>query len=332
MSREETPVGKRATELCKQFPETPSRTLAKKLAAEFKPVVTIEQARNLIRVKRGTKGKSVRTGRKKVAYKKRKAGWKPEAPPSLAEKWEPYILPGSRVLVISDLHVPYHDKAAIDSAIEYGKKLKPDTVLINGDFGDWYSLSKWQKDPRKRDLKQEIDIQRECMRFIRQSFPKTQIVFKNGNHEDRWDVYVWNHAPEICELEQVRLDVILGFAEFGIDWVTEERPIMVGKLPIFHGHELPKGMTNPVNMARGAFLRTVHTLLVAHGHRTSGHAEPDLWHEEIFCWSIGCLCDLRPKYARINKWNHGFAFVERSGKEFDVRNFRISRDGVVRSS
>jgi hypothetical protein len=86
-------------------------------------------------------------------------------------------------------------------------------------------------------------------------------------------------------------------------------------------------------MARGAFLRTLSTILVGHGHRTSGHAESNLWHEEVFCWSQGCLCDMNPEYARVNRWNWGFATVDISkGGEFGVENMRISSDGTVRTS
>lgn len=48
-------------------------------------------------------------------------------------------------------------------------------------------------------------------------------------------------------------------------------------------------------------------------------------------WSTGCLCDLHPDYAPLNKWNHGFAFVEVfNGGKFEVQNLFIS-DGKVYS-
>jgi hypothetical protein len=53
---------------------------------------------------------------------------------------------------------------------------------------------------------------------------------------------------------------------------------------------------------------------------------------ETVCFSTGCLCDLRPAYAVLNKWNHGGAIVTvHDGGEFDVENFRIA-SGKVRSS
>jgi len=108
---------------------------------------------------------------------------------------------------------------------------------------------------------------------------------------------------------------------------------MLGKLPVLHGHEKGKGMSAPVNQARGAFLRLHHTVLEGHGHRTSGHCEPDMWGNEVFCWSTGCLADLRPEYARLNKYNHGFATVDvHADGSFDVQNMRITKDGVVRTS
>ena len=108
---------------------------------------------------------------------------------------------------------------------------------------------------------------------------------------------------------------------------------MCGKLAVFHGHELPSGLTNPVNMARGAFLRMVDSVLVGHGHRSSNHTEPDWQKREITTWSQGCLCDMNPEYARINKWNHGFATIEvQRGGNFNVTNLRVSPDGKIRTS
>lgn len=294
---------------------------------------TIESARTTIRYIRGTKGNA----RRKCARVKQtpaKAGWAPDCPPSIAEPWEPHQLEATRVGVLSDIHVPYHDVTAVTAAVGWLRKSRPDCILLNGDIIDFYAVSRWQKDPRERDFKREVKTTIEFLKWIRATFPKSQIVFKKGNHEDRWDHYLWNHAPEICDMEFAMLEHVLQFEEIGgIVMVEDERPILAGKLPIFHGHELPKGLTNPVNMARGAFLRTSHTILVGHGHRTSGHAESDLWHDEVFCWSTGCLCDMRPKFARINKWNHGFAQIEiENDQSFNVENLRINKDGKVRSS
>jgi predicted phosphodiesterase len=328
-----TPHRVLAEKLCKKFPDTPSRTLAKRVSLECK--VNMEIARTAVRTVRGCNGKFRReqTLDKSLFKPPGKAGAKPKLPPSLAKKWEPFELGGGiTVGVISDLHIPYHDEQAIQAAVAYLRRRRPDVLLINGDYGDWYSVSRYMKDPKKRRLKREIRMQRDGLKWLRSQFPKARIVAKEGNHELRWSHFLFNSAPEVSEFPQVSLPRILGMKTLGIEYVDNQRPIMAGKLPVFHGHELGKGISSPVNASRGVFTRMISTALVGHHHRTSSHTEPNWKHEEIVCWSTGCLCNLNAEYAVINKWNAGFAVVEVDGSgQFQVDNLRLNTDYAVRS-
>jgi hypothetical protein len=110
----------------------------------------------------------------------------------------------------------------------------------------------------------------------------------------------------------------------GIQLIGEKRIVMLGKLPVLHGHELPKGLATPVNPARGAFLRAIDCLMIGHQHRTSEHTETTLTGKMITCWSTGCLSHLHPDYAPINRWNHGAATVTVDDEgNFTVDNFRL---------
>lgn len=323
-----------ARKLCTKYPDSPNLTLARVLAKATG--LKVERCRTAIRDTRGANGnRRRRTATQKELFKDPgKAGSIPQCPPSMAQPWLPHVIKlPAKVGIVSDLHFPFHSELAVQSAVEYLVAEKIDTLLINGDFGDWYAPSRFQTNPALRDFPNELKSQREAFQWIRKCFPKQEIIFKLGNHDERWDKYVWNHFPELHAEEQLRLSTWLKLDDLGIEVVTDQRPVLIGKLPVFHGHELPKGLTNPVNMARGAFLRACHTVMVGHGHRTSTHVESDLWHDEITCWSTGCLCDMRPEYARINKWNWGFATAE-AAKDgtFGVQNLRISKQGVVRSS
>ena len=68
--------------------------------------------------------------------------------------------------------------------------------------------------------------------------------------------------------------------------------------------------------------------IAGHRHQTSEHAFKTADNKHIHCWSLGCLCDMQPEYAVLNKWNHGFATIELYGKQFAVVNKRII-EGVV---
>jgi hypothetical protein len=77
----------------------------------------------------------------------------------------------------------------------------------------------------------------------------------------------------------------------------------------------------------------IDTSLLGHHHRSSSHVEYTWKHEPINCWSVGCLCDLSPEYARINKWNHGHAIVEvGSSGVFDVLNYKQLQNKEVVSA
>jgi predicted phosphodiesterase len=324
-----------AEELCKKYPEHSSLGLAKRLRNEHPECfASVEKARFMLRLIRGQAGKR---DRKLATIPKRagKSGEKPKMPPSLAEPWTPFDLGnGTTIAVISDTHIPYHSDIAINAAIKALKKRRPKVLLINGDFADFYQISRWQKNPKHRRFSEERKTIIDALGWLRTEFGRDcRIIYKLGNHEERWNAFIFNRAPEIYDLPAVQIDTLLEFEKNGIELVEDQRIVLAGKLAIAHGHELGRGIFSPVNPARGAFLRTHHTILVGHSHQTSGHADTNLWHDETFVWSTGALCDLTPEFSRVNRWNHGFAFVDvyKDGS-FDVNNMRISKSGDVRAA
>jgi predicted phosphodiesterase len=254
-------------------------------------------------------------------------------PPSQAEPWLPFDLGiTGKVGVLSDIHVPYHDETALRAAVDHLQGEKIDALLLNGDWADFYSISRHEKNPKHRNFKNELHAGRELLKWLRQEFPEARFVAKLGNHEERWASWLWQHAPEISDDPIMGIDNWYGFHNLGIDLVADKRIVLAGALPILHGHEKGNGISSPVNQARGAFMRLHHTVLEGHGHRTSTHSEPDMMGRETVCFSTGCLCDMRPAYARLNKWNHGAAVVTvHADRTFDVENFRIQA-GKVRQS
>lgn len=328
------PMTEAAKRLAAEYPNHSARGLARMLVAEANGALTLEAARTRIRAQFGQSGRQHDRKYATAPRPARQPGHRFAMPASKAEPWTPHDLGVvGKVGILSDIHVPYHDPIALRAAVDHLAEAEIDAIVLNGDTADFYTISRWTKDPRKRDLPGELAQIRELLGWIRQTFPEIPILFKNGNHEERWRAWLWQHAPEISAEPEMGLAAWLHLDRHGMQLVEDHRPIMLGKLPVLHGHEKGKGISSPVNQARGAFLRLHHTVLEGHGHRTSGHCEPDMWGSEVFCWSTGCLCDLRPEYARINKWNHGFAIVTtHAGGEFDVENLRITADGKVRSS
>jgi hypothetical protein len=202
-------------------------------------------------------------------------------------------------------------------------------ILLNGDIADHYSISRWQTDPRLRDFPGEINAVKFFLKGLREQFPKARIIYKHGNHEERYDKFLQLKAPELLEVEQFSWKSIFGLDDYGIELVTNKRPIKLGELNVIHGHEYVFQISNPVNPARGLYLRSKVHCLGGHFHQTSQHSEKNLEQSVVSTWSTGALCDLHPEYRPLNPWNHGFAFVETDhAGAFRVDNLRIV-DGEV---
>jgi predicted phosphodiesterase len=323
-------------QIVRKHHNAPARTLARRVVAETNGALTLEQARTRVRRLLGQSGgdQARQMADKSLVRPARKPGQKVEFPKTQAEDWVPYTFNVvGRIGVISDVHVPYHSDIAFHAAVEHLKKQKIAGLLINGDFADFYSISHWEKRPKYRDFPGELRTVRESLAWLRKQFPGIPITYKLGNHEERYQKWLYQHAAEISDEPEMGIDVWLRLHNHDITLVQDQRIVMLGELPVLHGHELPRGISSPVNPARGAFMRTKHTVLIGHQHQTSGHCEPDMFQAETFCWSAGCLCHLTPEFSRINRWNWGFAIVEvEKDGQFDVRNLRITSDGVVRTS
>jgi len=164
---------------------------------------------------------------------------------------------------------------------------------------------------------------------LREGFPKARLVYKLGNHEERYERYMSVKAPELLGVAEFETQHLLGFANLGVGLVRDKRPIRLGKLNVVHGHEYSFPIANPVNPARGYFLRAKTHCLGGHLHQSSQHSEKNLEGKVVSTWSTGCLCDLHPDYRPLNNWNHGFAFVEidKAGA-FHVENLKLI-DGEI---
>lgn len=315
-----------------RFPDMPSLTLSKKIYKENKTSFTsVESVRASIRRYRGQLGDWHRKAAKNKKYFKEEGVKNPFEfiPKSYADSFEPFEIKQSKILIISDLHFPYQNNSAIQKALEFGLEKNVNCILINGDLIDFAGISRHEKDWRQRTVNEEFEAVRAFLTGLRGLFPKTRIVFKLGNHDERWEKWLFRMAPEIFDCTDFQLEVLLRLGELKIEIVKDKRPIRIGKLTVLHGHELAGG-SGGVNPARATFLKTIESSLVGHYHKTSNHTEATMLGEVISVSSQGCLCGLNPNYMPINKWNLGFSYVELNIKtgEYHLDNLKIIKGKV----
>ena len=252
-------------------------------------------------------------------------------PESFETEYELYHIPSGykRTLIAGDIHVPFHSVEAVTKCIEYAKKERVDSVLLNGDIFDFYRLSKFSQDPMQISLKEELKVGEEFLIAMLKALPRAKFYFKVGNHEERLRSYLKMRAPELFGLPYFDFSEFLQLRSKGIGLIDDNRIVMSGKLPVLHGHEIRLG-AGSVNPARALYLKFKTSAVTSHLHQTSDHTETSGLGKIISTHSIGCLSELHPKYAPINKWNHGFAINYVSdGGSYEFRNLKIVKGKVV---
>lgn len=316
-----------------KFPKAATRTLANIIYAENPELFKdSEAARTLVRHYRGQHGTKSREKIKDKRFFKESGGSFSKLPEGLTtlDHWGIVKIVGeNRILILSDVHIPYHDKKSLGIAIQKAKEYNPTIILLNGDFADHFSISRWEKDPRQRNFPNERQIILLALEWLREEFPKARIIYKLGNHEERYENYMMLKAPELLGIPEFEFKNVFGLDNFGIELVDDMKPIKTNELFIIHGHEYRFSISNPVNPARGLYLRSKVNAICGHFHQSSSHSENDIQDKFTSCWSSGHLSDPHPKYMPLNKWNAGFIIVETSGnKLFQVHNYKII-DGLT---
>ncbi len=240
------------------------------------------------------------------------------------EEYEAVEIPllSNKILVLSDLHIPHHDKRAIEVAVNYGLYKNANTIILNGDILDFHGLSRFVKIPKHRDVGREINFAKEFFKRLRDMFPAADIYFKEGNHDERWFKFICEHA-ELANVQEMQLETILRLGEQRIKFIGNKRIIHVGKLNIIHGHEIFAG-SGVINIARTVRLKANESVLFGHFHRTNEDYQKTIRDKQIGAWATGCLCGLKPQYMPVNNWGLGFAFIETDNDgTFVVENKKI---------
>jgi predicted phosphodiesterase len=230
-----------------------------------------------------------------------------------------------KIGILSDIHVPFHSLEALTCAIKYLREQEIDCLYLNGDTFDFYSISRHEKEKDLRDFPREIEMARNFLQKLRDIFPTIPIYFKAGNHENRFQRYLFSQAEEFAGLHELQFDKFFRMDHLKIEWVEDWQGMEMGDLLVCHGHEIMAGGMNP---SQTTFNKTFCNTLIGHVHRTTSTIKKNGFKKFIHSYSTGCLTHLSPKYYPFAQHNHGFALVEINDGLSKVQNLMI-KDGKI---
>jgi len=215
-----------------------------------------------------------------------------------------------RLFTISDIHVPYHNKAATKVALEYIKHERPQVVNINGDAIDFYAISRYSRDPKRRQgIDEELDGFAEFLSEVRDAAPKARIMFVLGNHEIRWNKYLRDHAPELDGSKRFSLGEALQLEKFKITLAPSG--FIFGNCYLVHGDGL---MGSKAGTTVTKWMdRYMASCVVGHIHRLAIVHRRTAANERLFGVETGTLSLLDPGYEMTSyaDWQVGFSSLTR---------------------
>lgn len=85
----------------------------------------------------------------------------------------------SKILVIGDIHIPFHHRDAFDFLDALSSKFKPDKVISIGDEVDWHSISFHSHSPDLMSPSDELKTSIKHIKNLEAMFPKMDIVESN---------------------------------------------------------------------------------------------------------------------------------------------------------
>lgn len=221
------------------------------------------------------------------------------------------------IVVFNDIHAPFHSEEDFTVAckiLKYQSDIRVDLFAVAGDWGDFYTVSSFSKDPRRTNqIQDELIAQADVLGRAAEAAGNAKKIAIAGNHEERLQRFITNNAPALASLDQLKLENLLGLASMGYEF----HPLYYLVDDIFlikHGNSVAQeaGQT-----ALKELDITGISGISGHTHRL-GYVESTTWAEQIRgepprVWiENGCLCrgeDQSYLQGRPANWQQGFSVV-----------------------
>ena len=214
-------------------------------------------------------------------------------------------------LIISDSHIPFHNKVLHDKVLRFIKEVKPYGLAIIGDFIDMQSLSRFSEGSLKdlRDVSMAKDYAAGAAELDRfdQALPKgAKKVYIMGNHEDRFTSFMARMDNDKLQLQSPAEGLRLRERGYRVidDWEN-------GYYVLGSSLELIHGVSTGVNAAKIHLDRFQGSVISGHAHVIQHYCT-----NKRGSWIIGGLFNARSKAgyswasrATKERWSNGFAYA-----------------------
>lgn len=212
----------------------------------------------------------------------------------------------SKIIVIGDLHAPFHNKKALKQVLQTIKKERPDYVIQIGDLYDSYFASRFTKKNLglpQTEWKQGRKVASEMWAEIRRSSPRTKCIQVLGNHCMRAFKRIEERLPELQEI--LKEPLMDAFRFPGVKTIEDTREeLIIDDIVFIHGYRSRLGDHMKFNLM---------STVCGHSHK-GGVVYEKVRGEILFEANAGFLADenqepLRYSMQRRTKWTLGYLII-----------------------
>ncbi len=223
--------------------------------------------------------------------------------------------------IFQDTHNPFQDQPVIREVEIFLFALQPELMVYPGDMGDFYLLSKFDKNPERAGrLQEDLKSTKALFKRHREGMPNTRMIFELGNHEDRLRRFLWSKSPALASLECLTVGGLYGLKENEVECVDYEDGVLFnGNFMVTHGDLIRahSGYT-----AKGMSDKHGGSGMCGHSHRGGSSLKRNRFGVYGW-WENYCLCDLDPDYTSHPNWQQGFSIVHFNKERFWVEQMQI---------
>ena len=212
-----------------------------------------------------------------------------------------------KILVVGDAQAPYYHEPSLKIVKQFAADWQPTVLVDLGDRGDLRSLSGFEEEGERGDLRLNFVKDRQAGEKwgdrLHESLPsKCRKVFLKGNHEERCRRKI---AKDIALKDLVEIDNYL--IKNGYTVVEHKQYHKLGKLLFHHGDDY-----GGVHHAKQYALKTGKNVMYGHYHEFQCYTVHHI-DQPHMAQSIGMMGD-REKlsfymHGRPSNWQNGFAYV-----------------------
>jgi predicted phosphodiesterase len=261
-----------------------------------------------------------------------------EVEPWVGKHEKPSVKDGiKKIAIASDFHDLETDLFCLSVFVKTCEREQPDIIVLNGDIFDQYEFSRFDRDPRKMDIRKRFEFVRDYIFTpLRTVCPNAQIDLTIGNHEQRILKLLSSRTPEmiaLMDLAGITLAQLLQLDQFEIN--------LVSKMDLA-AYTMPEIR----NEIKRNFKVYYNTLAVNHvgeedfgmctitGHHHTPKLSTRVLQKSGSIWhlALGCMCKKDADYAQTKMgWQQSFAIchVDANAEQAVVNHVMFNDDFVV---